>query len=322
MSRMIEVDSLTKRYGRFVAVDNISFSAQAGEIVGFLGPNGAGKTTTMRILTGYMPPTSGRARIAGFDVLEDSLAVRQHVGYLPETVRLYRDMTVRGYLQFIGQLRQVKNLRARIDEVLELVGLHERARRLIRSLSKGMQQRLGLAQAILHDPPVLILDEPTIGLDPHQVQDLRGLIRRLGQTHTILLSTHILSEAEQLCDRVIIIDRGHMVVEDTPDNLRENLSRRSRLYVRVGKTARSGSDPVRMFSSVRGVMSVEPTADGYLLSTIPHEDVRPAVASAVIDAGLPLLEMRPWAITLEDIFLELTTSLDASLDSAGGDRRA
>ncbi len=310
MSRMIEVEGLTKRYGRFLALDNIGFAVSQGEIVGFLGPNGAGKTTTMRILTGYMPPTAGRARVAGFDVLEDSLAVRQHVGYLPETVRLYREMTVRGYLKFLGQLRQVEHLRTRIDEVLELVGLRERAGRLIRSLSKGMQQRLGLAQAILHDPPVLILDEPTIGLDPHQVQDLRRLIRQLGQTHTVLLSTHILSEAEQLCDRVIIIDRGRIVAENTPDNLRDSLSRRSRLYVRVGK-ARPDLDVMRVLSGVRGVTGVEPTADGYLLSAQPHDDIRPAVAAAIVAAGLPLLEMRPWAVTLEEIFLELTVSLDA-----------
>lgn len=321
MSRMIEVDGLTKRYGRFVALDGISFSARQGEIVGFLGPNGAGKTTTMRILTGYMPPTSGRVWVAGLDVLEDSLAVRQRVGYLPESVRLYREMTVRGYLQFIGQLRRVANLRARIDQVLDLVGLHERAGRLIRSLSKGMQQRLGLAQAILHDPPVLILDEPTIGLDPHQVQDLRHLIRQLGQTRTILLSTHILSEAEQLCDRVIILDRGHIVAENTPDNLRESLSRRGRLYVRIGRPTR-GLDPLRLLTSVQGVTAVEPAADGYLLSTAPNHDVRPAVATAIVSAGLPLLEMRPWAVTLEDIFLELTTSLDSPPEPRGADRHA
>lgn len=321
MSRMIEVKDLTKRYGRFVALDNISFAASQGEIVGFLGPNGAGKTTTMRILTGYMPPTSGRVRVAGLDVLENSLAVRQCVGYLPESVRLYREMTVRGYLQFIGQLRHVANLRARIDEVLDLVGLRERAGRLIRSLSKGMQQRLGLAQAILHDPPVLILDEPTIGLDPHQVQDLRHLIRQLGQTRTILLSTHILSEAEQLCDRVIIIDRGRIVAENTPDNLRESLSRRGRLYVRIGRPTRD-LDLLRLLASIQGVTAVEPVADGYLLSATPNHDVRPAVATAIVSAGLLLLEMRPWAVTLEDIFLELTTSLDSPPELRGADRHA
>lgn len=321
MSRMIEVKGLTKRYGRFVALDNISFAANQGEIVGFLGPNGAGKTTTMRILTGYMPPTSGRVRVASLDVLENSLAVRQCVGYLPESVRLYREMTVGGYLQFIGQLRHVANLRARIDEVLDLVGLRERAGRLIRSLSKGMQQRLGLAQAILHDPPVLILDEPTIGLDPHQVQDLRHLIRQLGQTHTILLSTHILSEAEQLCDRVIIIDRGRIVAENTPDNLRESLSRRGRLYVRIGRPTR-GLDPLPLLASIQGVTAVESVADGYLLSTTPHHDVRPTLATAIVSAGLPLLEMRPWAVTLEDIFLELTTSLDSPPELRGADRHA
>lgn len=315
---MIEVDRLTKRYGRFVALDSISFHAGPGEIAGFLGPNGAGKTTTMRVLTGYMPPTEGTARIAGFDVLADSLAVRERVGYLPETVRLYRDMTVRGYLKFMGQLRGVDRLGARIDEVLDLVGLRERARRLISSLSKGMQQRLGLAQAILHDPPVLILDEPTIGLDPHQVQDLRALIRELGRTRTVLLSTHILTEAEQVCDRVIIIDRGRIVAEDSPANLREGLARSSRLFVRVGATS---GDVAGLLASVPGVTGVSPSADGFLLTSASQaSDVRPAVASAIVRQGWPLLELRPWATTLEEIFLELTDRLDAPINDGGGTR--
>ncbi|MCL4239304.1 MAG: ATP-binding cassette domain-containing protein [Anaerolineae bacterium] len=317
---MIDVDRLTKRYGRFIALDSISFRADSGEIVGFLGPNGAGKTTTMRVLTGYMPPTEGTARIAGFDVLTDSLAVRERVGYLPETVRLYREMTVRGYLKFMGQLRGVDRLGARLDEVLDLVGLRERARRLVSSLSKGMQQRLGLAQAILHDPPVLILDEPTIGLDPHQVQELRALIRELGRTRTVLLSTHILTEAEQICDRVIIIDRGRIVAEDTPANLREGLARSSRLYVRVG-VARD--DVAGLLASVPGVTGVGPAADGFLLTSAPQAgDVRPAVASAIVGQGWPLLELRPWATTLEEIFLELTARLDAPVSDDGEARHA
>ncbi len=300
---MIEVSHLTKRYGGLLALDAVSFNAYEGEIVGFLGPNGAGKTTTMRILTGYMPPTSGTARVAGLDVVEDSLAVRRRVGYLPETVPLYRDMTVAGYLNFVAQLRGVERRRERVAQTLEQVGMADRARSLIRNLSKGMRQRVGLAQAIVHQPDVLILDEPTIGLDPHQVQDVRALIRELGRTQTILLSTHILSEAEQLCDRVIIIDRGRIVVEDTPLRLRDRLQQQGRLFVRVG---RSSNDVVRLLRAVPGVRAVEAQGDGYLVSGGAKSDLRPALAAAVVGHGLPLLELRPWATTLEEIFLELT----------------
>jgi len=310
---MIEVQDLTKRYGRFVALDAITFSAGQGEIVGFLGPNGAGKTTTMRILTGYMPPTEGTARVAGCDVFEDSLEMRRHVGYLPETVRLYRDMTVQGYLKFVAQLRGVNRPRERVAEVLELVGMTGRARSLIRNLSKGMQQRVGLAQAIVHNPEVLILDEPTIGLDPHQVQDLRALIRELGRTHTIMLSTHILSEAEQVCDRVIILDRGRIVAEDTPDRLRESLNRGGRLFLRVGERA-TPQEVLRVVQAVPGVEAVEAHREGYIVSVRGSVDVRPALAAAVVGHSLELLELRPWATTLEEIFLDLTTRLGQEPD--------
>jgi len=305
---MIEVKKLTKRYGGLVALNAISFAAQQGEIVGFLGPNGAGKTTTMRILTGYMPPTEGTARVAGFDVVEDSLEVRKHVGYLPETVPLYRDMTVRGYLSFVAQLRGVEHRKQRIAEVLELVGMTERARSLIRTLSKGMRQRVGLAQAMIHNPEVLILDEPTIGLDPHQVQDVRGLIRELGRTRTVLLSTHILSEAEQMCDRVIIIDRGQIVAEDTPDHLQDRLHRGGRLFLRVGRQ-HSEPEAQRILKAVPGVETIEPYRDGYIISARKNTDIRPALSAAVIKNGMDLLELRPWALTLEEIFMELTTRL-------------
>ncbi len=306
---MIQVHNLTKRYGRFVALDRISFRARQGEIVGFLGPNGAGKTTTMRILTGYMPPTDGSAQVAGLDVFADSLEVRRRVGYLPETVPLYRDMTTRGYLKFVAELRGAMHPKQRADEALERVGMQDRARSLIRSLSKGMRQRVGLAQAIVHDPQVLILDEPTIGLDPHQVQDLRALIRDLGSTRTVLLSTHILSEAEQLCDRIVIIDRGRIVVEDTPDRLRETLALGGRLFVRVdgGKP----KDVARVLRGVAGVDAVEtPRAGEYIVRARGGRDVRGALAKTVIGQGWTLLELRPWATTLEEIFLELTTRMD------------
>lgn len=302
---MIEVVNLTKHYGRFVALDSISFTANEAEVVGFLGPNGAGKTTAMRILTGYMPPTGGVARIAGLDVVEDSLAVRQRVGYLPETVPLYRDMTVAGYLNFVAQLRGVKNRKQRIAATLEQVGMADRSRSLIRSLSKGMRQRVGLAQALVHQPDVLILDEPTIGLDPHQVQDVRALIRDLGRTQTVLLSTHILSEAEQLCDRVIIIDRGRVVAEDTPVGLRDRLQSQGRLFVRVGQRA-AQSEVLRVLKGVQGVRKVEMQGDGYLISTAQNQDARAALSSAIVGHGLALLEMRAWATTLEEIFIELT----------------
>lgn len=314
---MIEVEHLTKRYGAFTALDAISFAAQQGEIIGFLGPNGAGKTTTMRILTGYMPPTGGKARVAGFDVFEDSLEMRRHVGYMPETVRLYRDMTVQGYLAFVAQLRGVRPHRPRIAQALELVGMQGRAHSLIRDLSKGMQQRVGLAQALVHEPDVLILDEPTIGLDPHQVQDLRALIRELGRSHTVMLSTHILTEAEQVCDRVIIIDRGRIVAEDAPDRLRDTLQRGGRLLVRTGGRA-SAQDVMRVIRAVPGVDQVAEQPDGYLISTRAATDVRPALAAALVGHGIELLELRPWATTLEEIFLELTTRLEQASPRRGG----
>ena len=313
---MIEVRNLTKRYGRFTALDRISFRARQGEIVGFLGPNGAGKTTTMRILTGYMPPTEGTAKVAGLDVFEDSLEVRRQVGYLPETVPLYRDMTTRGYLKFVAELRGAPHPKQRADEALERVGMQDRARSLIRNLSKGMRQRVGLAQAIVHDPQVLILDEPTIGLDPHQVQDLRALIRELGRTRTVLLSTHILSEAEQVCDRIVIIDRGHIVAEDTPERLRETLSQGGRLFVRI-----AGGKPKAVTRALQGVAGVEtvetPRAGEYIVRARAGQDVRAALAETVVAQGWALLELRPWATTLEEIFLELT----ARMDQAGAPQR-
>ena len=254
---MIEVQNLTKRYGTFVALDSISFSARQGEILGFLGPNGAGKTTTMRILTGYMPPTEGSAQVAGYDVFDDSLEVRRHVGYLPETVPLYRDMTVRGYLDFLARLRDIPQRKARIDEVLARVGMTDRARSLIRSLSKGMRQRVGLAQAIVHNPDVLILDEPTIGLDPHQVQDVRALIRELGQTRTVMISTHILSEAEQMCDRIVIIDKGRIAADGSTESLKEGAKGEQAIHLAL-LHAEPGEAQAAL-ESVEGVLRVERT---------------------------------------------------------------
>lgn len=301
---MIEVEGLTKDYGTRRAIDNLTFNANRGEILGFLGPNGAGKTTTMRILTGYMPPSAGEARVAGFDVVEQSLEVRKRVGYLPETVPLYPDMIVYDYLKFMGDLRHLENVEERIDDVLEIVHMEDRASGYIGNLSKGMRQRIGLAQALLHQPEVLILDEPTIGLDPAQIIEVRSLIKEIGRERTVLLSTHILSEAQQLCDRVLIINKGKIVVEDSPERLQARLVGVQRVILRVsGDTDELAS----MIGSIPGVLQATEQQDGGLeFESAAGEDVRAAVARAVVDAGYDLLELRPVSISLEDIFMQLT----------------
>jgi ABC-2 type transport system ATP-binding protein len=301
---MIRVQDLTKDYGARRAISNLTFEAKQGEIVGFLGPNGAGKTTTMRILTGYMPPTDGSAQVAGYDVVAESLEVRKRVGYVPETVPLYTDMTSFEYLTFMADLRQIPDSGDRAFETLKTVGMDERADSYIGSLSKGMRQRIGLAQALLHHPEVLILDEPTIGLDPAQVVEVRNLIRDMGKQRTVLLSTHILSEAQQLCDRVLIINKGHIIAEDTPQNLQSRLVGAERVSVRVGGDADGLGKVVQ---KVKGVRSVHSGHDGTLeFQFAPGQDVRPEVAKAVISSGYDLLEMRPVGMSLEEIFLELT----------------
>lgn len=301
---MIRAEGLTKDYGARRAIDNLTFETRQGEIVGFLGPNGAGKTTTMRILTGYMPPTSGTATVAGFDVVDESLEVRRRVGYLPETVPLYPDMTVFEYLKFMADLRHLPNAEEAVDEALETVGMTERADGYIANLSKGMRQRVGLAQALLHKPEVLILDEPTIGLDPAQVVEVRNLIREIGKERTVMLSTHILSEAQQVCDRVLIINKGRLIAEDTPENLQARLTGAQRARLRV----RGDSEDVRpLLAKIDGVQDVRVLDDGVLeFQFLPAADIRPAVARAVVQAGLDLLELSPVGMSLEEIFLELT----------------
>ncbi|MBX3086039.1 MAG: ABC transporter ATP-binding protein [Anaerolineae bacterium] len=307
---MIDVENLVKRYGAFTAVAGISFKADAGEILGFLGPNGAGKTTTMRMLTGYMPPTAGTAKVAGFDVFEQSLEVRKNVGYLPETVPLYPDMTVKSYVRYIADLRRVPKAASRVEDVLKAVGMYNRRDSLIRNASKGMRQRIGLAQALVHDPAVLILDEPTIGLDPLQVTEVRELVRDLGKKHTVMFSTHILSEAEQICDRVIILNSGQIVAMDTPIHLRDRLQHGASQYVRLGGKLTDSDTAKRVLFSVAGVTNVEPyggeDANGYIVRVHEAVDVRSRLASAIFEAGGELLELRPLAVSLEDIFIELT----------------
>ncbi len=301
---MIAVQDLTKTYGARVAIDRLTFSAQKGEILGFLGPNGAGKTTTMRILTGYMPPTTGSAQIAGYDVVENSLEARKHIGYLPETVPLYNDMSVLDYLVYMGKLRRVPQVEDRAWEVLERVGMEHRADSFIGSLSKGMRQRVGLAQAILHQPDVLILDEPTIGLDPTQVVEVRRLIQEVGKEHTVLLSTHILAEAQQLCDRVLIINQGRIIAEDTPENLQLRLQGGARVLVDVAGEA--GDDLLERLRALPGVRLANRLADGrFEVVAEEGQEVRPAIARTVLESGYGLLELHRAAMSLEEIFLQL-----------------
>ncbi len=308
---MIEVEKLTKRYGRETAVDGISFGVERGEILGFLGPNGAGKTTTMRILAGYLPPTEGRAKVAGFDVFEDPLSVKRRVGYAPETPPLYPDLDVVTFLGFCARIKGIdaSKRRPHIEEVMEKARVADVRRKLIGRLSKGYRQRVGLAQALLGSPQVLILDEPTAGLDPKQITETRELIRSLGGEHTVVLSTHILPEVSMTCSRVLIINKGRVVAEDTPDNLVHRLkgSRPVRLEVR-GETG-----PV--FEAIRqvpGIANVRPLGggDGFVAFDVEAEagrDVRGDLARAVTHGGFDLLGLSQSGLSLEDVFLQLTT---------------
>jgi ABC-2 type transport system ATP-binding protein len=309
---MIRVNGLTKDYGARRAINDLTFNARKGEILGFLGPNGAGKTTTMRILTGYMPPTSGSVEIGGYDVISNSLEVRRIVGYLPETVPLYNDMTVFDYLNFMAGLRKIKNASDRISETLEQVGMGDRTSGYIGNLSKGMRQRIGLAQALLHQPDVLILDEPTIGLDPAQVVNFRQLIHEIGKDRTVLLSTHILPEVQQVCDRVLIINKGHIVAEGTPQELQNRLSGSQRVMIQVRADSQ---DLLPLIQAVPGIMNAEvKTEDTLEFETLPGQDGRPAVARAVIEAGYDLLVLQANTMSLEQIFLELTREDTASME--------
>jgi ABC-2 type transport system ATP-binding protein len=301
---MIRVFGLTKDYGSRRAITDLTFNAEKGEILGFLGPNGAGKTTTMRILTGFMAPTSGKVTIGGYDVIENSLDVRRIVGYLPETVPLYPDMTVYEYLKYMADLRGLKQARQKIEETLGKVQMAERANGYINKLSKGMRQRVGLAQALLHQPDVLILDEPTIGLDPKQVVTFRELIREIGKDRTVLLSTHILPEVQQVCDRVLIINKGRIVTEDTPEQLQARLTGSQRVAVRVRGDV---EDLLPKLAKIPGVINITPSStNGFEFETNPGQEVRPQVAREIIQAGIDLLEIRPINLSLEDIFLQLT----------------
>jgi ABC-2 type transport system ATP-binding protein len=319
---VIEVQHLTKRYGRVTAVDDISFRVERGEILGFLGPNGAGKTTTMRILTGYMPATEGKAIVAGFDVFDQPIEAKRRTGYLPETPPLYPDMSVAEYLAFVAKIKGVPpaDRSKRIKEVMGRTRIADMADRQCAKLSKGYRQRVGLAQAILHNPDVLILDEPTAGLDPKQIIETRQLIKELAGDHTIILSTHILPEVSQTCQRVVIINKGHVVAIDTPDNLTAQLGGATTMYVQVEA---SGGDAAAALGRVGGVTRVVESdrsgaAVGYEVESQPGHDVRRDLAKAVVTSGWGLLELRPTRMSLEEIFLSLTTEdTDAATTPAG-----
>ena len=304
---MIEVENLTKYYGRFMAIEDISFSIKKGEIVGLLGPNAAGKTTTMRILTGFMPPSSGTARIAGYDIRDQSLEVRRRIGYLPETVPLYTDMSVWAYLNYTANLRGLSKAKRneRVEATIDLCRLQDYADVQIGKLSKGFRQRVGIAQALVHEPEVLILDEPTIGIDPIQIKETRQLIKRLGKDHTIILSTHILPEVSQICTRVIIINEGKIVAEDTPERLTALLGGGERLYLEVRKPS---ADVPAQLAQISGVTQVELAGEAsYEIACAPGTDCRAEIAREVVTRDWGLLEMRPIGMSLEEIFLKLTT---------------
>jgi ABC-2 type transport system ATP-binding protein len=309
---MIKVEGLTKRYARNIAVKNISFEVGQGEIVGFLGKNGAGKTTTMRVLTCFLPPTAGKASVAGFDVLEQSLEVKKRIGYLPETPPLYPEMEISTYLAFVAKLKGIPHaeIAKRVDEVCERTAIADRKNTIIGKLSKGYRQRVGLAQAIIHNPPVLILDEPTSGLDPEQQREARQLIASLSGDHTIILSTHILSEVEQSCSKVIIINNGEIVASDSVANLHHR--KRATESVRIEVSGAPAAQIKQCLEKVAGVASVESrdTRDGlaFEVHSLENYFVRAELARAIVQSGWNLTELRPVGESLEEIFLELTKS--------------
>ena len=307
---MITVQGLTKEYGAVRALDDVSFAVNEGEILGFLGPNGAGKTTTMRILTGYMPPTRGSVSVAGYDVVDESLEARRHIGYLPETVPLYGEMTVYDYLDFFAAIRRVPDRQQAVDRVLEACDIGDVADRLIAKLSKGYRQRVGLAQALVHDPDVLVLDEPTIGLDPRQILSVRELIRGLGGEHTIILSTHILPEVSQVCQRVLIINRGRIVAEDTPERLTSVVQGGARVRLQLANPAPEAAEVLTGVPGVRAVVPVGPGA--YEAVCDGADDPRPDLAAVAVNRGWGLLEMRSASMSLEEVFLQLTTEEHAA----------
>lgn len=331
---MIQVEKLTKYYGNVMAVEDVSFKVEKGEVVGFLGPNGAGKTTTMRILTCFLPASSGKATVAGYDVFKQSLEVRKHIGYLPENVPLYPEMTVRAYLEYVSKIKRIdrKKRKSRIDETLEITSIEHMQKRLIGHLSKGYRQRVGLAQALLHNPDVLILDEPTVGLDPAQIIEIRQLIKDLGKEHTIILSTHILPEASVTCGRIIIINEGRIVGDiilhdgkissvKTAEFTSANLGESEKLYIQARGPNSEIETTLKNLPGVidlhidQGDQAVQDDRSAFIVEYDRDRDIRELVASTLIQKGWGLLELRPVTLSLEEIFLRLTATGSGQLPS-------
>ena len=309
---MIEVKNLTKRYGSKTAVDNVSFVAEDGQILGFLGPNGAGKSTTMNILTGYLSSTEGQALINGIDILEDPVNAKKLIGYLPEQPPLYLDMTVMEYLKFVYSLKKCKlPIKSHLGEICELVKITEVKNRVIKNLSKGYKQRVGVAQALVGNPPVLILDEPTVGLDPKQIIEIRSLIKKLGKNHTVILSSHILPEVQAVCDKIVIINRGKLVANDTSDKLVQNLSGDHKLIVRAEGNPAEIRKLLSTIPNMQDVRinreNVEPGVSEFFLNAKEGNDIRREVSKRLASRNYPLLMMKSSELTLEEIFLKITT---------------
>ena len=309
---MIEIQNLTKKYGQIRAVNNLNFTVEKGEILGFLGPNGAGKTTTMNIITGYLPSSEGSVKVCGYDIMENPKEVKKRIGYLPEQPPVYMDMTVKDYLNFVSDLKMVdkKSRKNQISDIMELVKIGDHRNRLIHNLSKGYKQRVGLAQALIGSPEVLVLDEPTVGLDPKQIIEIRKLIKALGKEHTIILSSHILPEVSAVCERVVIINKGEIAAIDTPENLSKGFGTASRLLVTVAGPKNSVLNTIK---EIYGVKYVEPGVDkekdvlSYVVESDKEVDIRKPLFFALAKVGHPILELRSLDMTLEDIFLQIVT---------------
>lgn len=317
---MISVENLTKRYASKTAIDGMSFRVEKGEILGFLGPNGAGKTTTMRIIAGYMPSTDGTVKVDGFDVADQPLEVRRRIGYLPENPPLYPEMTVKGYLQFVAKLKGASGAKVQdeVNRAMDKVNISDVQGRIISKLSKGYKQRVGIAQALLNDPPVLILDEPTIGLDPKQIHEVRGLVKSLANNHTVVLSTHILPEVEQTCHRVIIIDHGKIVAVDTPQNLRSQIQGVAKVLIEVEGPSDEVLSAVRSVPGVADARIVSQT-DGrgsFQVAGESGRDIRTDIARTVVNKGWGLLALQAENMSLEDIFIKLTTAEETTPTAA------
>lgn len=307
---MIDVHKLSKRYGRHSAVNDISFHVGKGKIIGFLGPNGAGKTTTLRMLTGYLPPTSGSAEVAGYDIYRDSVNARRKIGYMPENVPLYDDMRVREYLRYRAKLKGLRGKAARqhIGEAMDLCGLTHVRRKMIKTLSKGFRQRVGLADALVHKPDLLIMDEPTNGLDPNQIRSIRNLIKRLGQDHTIMLSTHILHEVEMICDHVIIIDEGRIKATGSPSGLVEQMRAAGKITVELQADAKTASDALHELKHVKKVLAedAEPGWARFSVLVDHGTDTRERISALAAQNNWPIRTLHRHTATLEDVFVELT----------------